>query len=159
MSIIQIILWMALFHGGTHDSRGWKGIVPLHSTRADVERRLGPPTEPCIAGCDYDTKREGVFVRYSGERCATGDANPLNIPPNTVISVTVYPAVKPRLSDLKLSMRKFTRTKDPELNGYSTYTNEEIGVTYEVSDKHRVLSIEWFGSSKDITILRCPSTR
>jgi len=159
MSIIQIILWMALFGGGTHDSRGWKGIVPLNSTRADVERLLGPPTEPCSIGCDYDTEREGVSVRYSGERCAAGDGNPLNVPPNTVISITVYPAVKPRLLDLKLRMRKFTRTKDPELNGYSTYTNEESGVTYEVSDKKRVLSIQWFGSSRDIRNSRCRPTR
>jgi hypothetical protein len=135
----------------------WHCAVSLDSCRCRATLRSA--TGPCIAGCDYDTEHEGVSVRYSGERCATGDGNPLNVPPNTVISVTVYPAVKPRLSDLKLSMRKFTRTKDPELNGYSTHTNEETGVTYEVSDKDRVLSIEWFGSSRDIRISRCPSTR
>lgn len=63
--------------------------------------------------------------------------------------MTVYSEVKPRLRDLKLNMRKFTRTNNPELGGYATYTNAEIG-GYEVSDQQLVTSVEWFGSAKDI---------
>lgn len=156
MNIIQLALWIGLLISNSQNSAPWKGIVLFQCTRADVERRLGPPTESCRHACDYDTKTGGVFVRYSAERCASGDPGPLNVPPNTVIGVKVYPLVKPRLRDLKLNMSKFTKTNDPELHGYSTYTNAETGVTYEISDKNRVLSIEWFGSAKDIQAMRCP---
>jgi hypothetical protein len=156
MTIIELVFWLSLFVGNYQNSAVWNGIVLFHSTRGDVDRKLGPPTESCNEVCDYDTKTEGIFVRYSGERCPRGDAGALNVSPNTVISIKVYPLVKQKLKDLKLDMTKFTKTRDPELHGYSTYTNAEAGITYEVSDKNRVLSVEWFGSAKDLKALRCP---
>ena len=155
MKIIMPILWIALTINSSQIVKGWRGIAPLHSTREEVERVLGPRTRPCTDVCHYQTKTESVFVRYSAERCTRGDANPLEHHPNTVISLTVYSEVKPRLRDFKLNMKTFTRTKNPELRGYATYTNEEIGVSYEVSDQRLVLSVEWFGSAKDIEALRC----
>src|SRR5215211_607834 len=35
--------------------------TPLHSTRGDVERVLGAPTEACTELCHYETKTEKVF--------------------------------------------------------------------------------------------------
>jgi hypothetical protein len=94
-------------------------------------------------------------VQYSDEACKKGDANPMNIPPDTVVSVTVYPHAETRLRELKLDRKKFKKINDPELHGYSTYTSRELGVAYEVSDKNMILSIEWFGSAKEIDALRC----
>jgi hypothetical protein len=111
--------------------------------------------ESCKLACDYDTKAEAVFIRYSDERCKAGNTDAFDIPKDTVLSITVYPRVKARLRDLKLDLSKFTKTKDPELQGYTTYTNMETGVTYEVSDKNMVLSVQWFGAAKDIEALRC----
>lgn len=157
--MIETILYLALVSFSSQHDRGWKGILPLHSARADVEQLLGPPTEPCKDGCDYDTKNEGVFVRYSIGVCADGGPNAWNVSPNTVISLSVYPTARPKLSDLRLNLKKFTKTKDPELHGYSTYTNEAEGVTYSVSDDGTVTGVYWFGSSKDSRTLRCPSLR
>lgn len=158
MTILKFVLCVFLTSSGPQTTNGWKGILALQSTREEVERILGSPTGSCTEVCHYETKTEGVFVRYSDRRCNSSEATPLNIPSNTVVSVTVYPEVKIRLRDLKLNMRKFKRTNDPELKGYSTYTNLEAGIAYEVSDKGRVLSIEWFGSAQSIQALRCPST-
>lgn len=155
MSIIQIALWAVLITSSSQTTNGWKGIVALQSTRMDVERLLGPPTNACTEVCRYDTKTERVFVQYSDEACKKGDANPMNIPPGTVVSVTVYPDAETRLRDLKLDRKKFKKINDPELQGYSTYTSRELGVAYEVSDKNMILSIEWFGSAKQIDALRC----
>lgn len=155
MNIIIPILLLALTTSSSQVGKGWRGIEPLHSNREEVERILGSPTGSCTDVCHYQTKTESVFVRYSAERCAQGEANPLNVSPNTVISVTVFSEAKPRLRDLKLNIRKFTRTKNPELRGYATYTNAETGVSYEVSDQQLVLSVEWFGSAKDIQALLC----
>lgn len=155
MLIINIILCLSLCDLNSPKVQGWRGIIPLRSTRADVERLLGRPTAPCKEGCDYTTENEGVFVRYSVEPCTKGSANSWRVPRDTVIEMSIYPAVKPRWSDLKLNRRKFTRTKDPELHGYLIYTNEEKGVTYEVDDQGVVSGIRRFPSIKDDRSLRC----
>ena len=155
MKIILLVLGLALVIDSPQINKGWKGIAPLRSTRSDVERVLGSPTTSCTEVCHYQTKTESVFVHYSVERCARRELHPLNIPPNTVLTVLVYSEAKPRLRDLRLNMKKFMKTNDPELNGYATYTNGEAGVAYEVSDKGLVLSVEWFGSANDIHSLRC----
>lgn len=155
MNIIEIILCVSLLDFGSSQNNGWKGIVPLHSTRADVERLLGPALSQCR--CDYRTETENVFVLYSAERCAKGVQNAWNVPSDTVISIIVTPKEEPKLSDLRLDLKKFTKTEDPELRGHFTYTNLEEGVTYNVSDDGVVTGIEWFPVPKD-KCLRCPDT-
>jgi len=159
MKMIAIIIWLGAFGMHSASVDGWKGIVPLHSTRADVERLLGPPTEACKEACEYDTKSEGVFVRYSSERCSKDNTNGWNVPPDTVLSLSVNMTMKPKLSDLKLNLKKFTKTKDPELHGYTHFENEEDGVSYAVSDEGLVYRVEWFGTAKDAKALRCGSAR
>jgi hypothetical protein len=156
MNAIAILLSITLFGIGSCVPTGWNGIVPLHSTREEVERFLGPPVRPCTKGCSYDTKNEGVFVLYSGKPCESGEQSRWRVPPDTVLGLSVYPAVKPQLSHLKLNLKSFAKTRDPELQGYLTYTDAQEGVTYEVSDKGLVLGIEFFPSSKDES-LRCPA--
>jgi hypothetical protein len=105
--------------------------------------------------CKYETKSEVVFVGYSGEPCPNNDDNRWRVRGETVISVTVNLEERAKLSRLKLNLRKFIRTMDPELNGYSTYSNEEMGVTYSVTDKGRVYSIHWFPNLKDDKAFQC----
>lgn len=47
-------------------SKGWRGIVPLHSTRADVIRLLGPPN---LDGDLYDLDNKTVHIEYSDGPC------------------------------------------------------------------------------------------
>ena len=138
MNLIQIILAVALFGTTSQQLEGWKGIVPLHATRLDVERVLGPPAGSCKSLCNYEGQKEVVFVRYSAEPCGHGEESRWRVPPDTVIDLTVNLEETPRLSDLKLDLRKFKKTQDPELHGYSTYKNEDKGVAYAVSAEGRV---------------------
>ena len=50
---------------------GWRGIVPLHSTRLDVERLIGSPMRP--GGITYDLQTERVNVGYSHGGCEKGE--------------------------------------------------------------------------------------
>lgn len=155
MNIIEIILCVSLLGFGSSQNNGWKGIVPLHSTRVDVERLLGPALSQCR--CDYKTETENLFVLYSAERCAKGVPKVWNVPRDTVISIIVTPKEEPKLSDLGIDLKKFTKVEDPELRGHFTYTNLEEGVTYSISDDGVVTGIEWFPARKD-NCLRCPET-
>lgn len=129
--------------------------MPLRSTRADIERLLGPSASPCKNLCTYETKNEIVIVRYSGEPCDEKTANRWHVPPDTVIELTVNLAETPRLADLRLNRKKFKKTLDPELHGYYTYTSEDKGLSYSVTDDGRVFSIDYFANRKNEEALRC----
>jgi hypothetical protein len=155
MRIIEICLSLMLLAVVTPPPfRGWKGIVPLHSTRADVERELGAPVTSCVETCNYNTPNESVTIVYVTHACESGDNNSWRVPAGTVVTVIVYPSVKPRLKDLKVNSKSFTKTRDPELVGHWTYTSKREGTSYEVSNTGRVQSIEWFPTNKD-DYLRC----
>ena len=36
---------LMILYAATAEARGWRGIVPLHTTRTHVEQLLGPPSE------------------------------------------------------------------------------------------------------------------
>lgn len=59
--ITQLLMTLALLVPAT--AREWRGIVPLHSTRADVERLLGPPQPGTVSG--YRTETERVSIMYA----------------------------------------------------------------------------------------------
>lgn len=67
-------------------AKGWRGIVPLKSTRADVERLLGVPGKHGR----YQFDEERAYVNYAGP----GPCCPVNgclcfVPDDIVISINV----------------------------------------------------------------------
>jgi hypothetical protein len=153
------IVFSAMLFCYVSSMQGWKGIAPLHSSRADVERALGAPSDSCKDLCRYETKSEVVFVRYSGEPCTNNDDNRWRVPANTVISVTVNLENRLKFSSLKLNRKKFSKTNDPELHRYSSYTSADLGVEYSVDSNGRVYSIDWFPTAKDEKALLCSPSR
>ena len=137
----------------------WRGIVPLRSTRADVEKILGPPTPESKASdaATYKTKTERVFVLYSTGACDGKPSNGWNVPRGTVISISVEPTVKPKLTDLKLDESKYDKARDPEVLFLTYYTNEEEGISIEVNtEEGAVTTFRYLPMSKD-SHLRCPT--
>jgi hypothetical protein len=122
----------------------WRGIVPLRSTRAEVERVLGSGTDGYY---HFDEKR--VHVNY-----AQGECNPVNaclclVPKDTVISIYVQLEFDMRFSRLKIDKRKYKKhvSRDPT---FATYANDEEGVIYTVSQKRdNVIAIESIPTAKD----------
>jgi len=51
------------------DSKPWRGIVPLRSTRVDVERLLGAPSMDHGDTVVYETGDERVSIEYSKGGC------------------------------------------------------------------------------------------
>jgi hypothetical protein len=114
----------------TSQAKGWRGIVPLHSTRADVERLLGKPNDRYGR---YDFQDEKAIVSYQGLSCSNGAQ--WDVPPDTVISIGVYPKKALRLADLKLDPRKYKRVGDSYSQGRTIYWNEEEGIEYHVVEE------------------------
>src|SRR5687767_3672368 len=78
---------------------GWRGIKPLRSTRADVERLLGSSPDPCR--CIYKTSGEVVYVEYAIAPCK-GASPGWNVSSNTVLSLTVTSKTPQQFSTLGL---------------------------------------------------------
>src|SRR5438876_9242267 len=103
----SVILCLAVSSG----AQGWRGIKPLHSTREQVERLIGPPMQP--NGITYDLKNERVNVVYSDGNCANGWPYGWNVKPGTVIGITIYPQPRPKLSELPIDLSKSKKYVDP----------------------------------------------
>ena len=132
----------------------WRGIVPLHSTREDVEQLLGSSSGFCK--CLYKTDAENIRVNYSIGRCGQGERSNSDVPPDTVLGVTVHPKNRPLLCELEVDIKKLKKTEDPELRGTFWYDNDEEGITYYVLPDGRIQSVTYFGSRKDRTAFQCP---
>jgi hypothetical protein len=113
---------------GTSQAKVWRGLVPLHSTRTDVERLLGAPKESRGVGFKYETKDEQVFVFYSAGECKESPSNDWNVPRDTVLSITVHPNAKLLVDDLKLDKMKYERVLDYHAQGVVYYFSKEDGV-------------------------------
>ncbi|SRR6266851_6236448 len=125
---ICIALFIAIVISQVCPTRGWRGIVPLKSTRADVERILGPPTEK--SGITY-LPDKSVVVQYSTRRCDDG----WDVPPGTVIAFDIRLDPIVSLADLRLDLTKYKKVRgDSDVSDHFYYVDEERGFAISVRD-------------------------
>ena len=123
----------------------WRKIVPLKSTRADVERLLGPAEQPY--GVDYELKNGVLSVEYSTGPCRKDRRGGWNVPEGVVISFSFSAKHKQRVTDLKLNRKRFRRVIDTHTGGITYYINDEDGIMYEVQ-QGRVEGVEYYPPKK-----------
>ncbi len=127
---------------------GWKGIVPLHSGRVEVERLLGASPDECR--CIYHTEAETIYVEYAKAPCK-GPANGWNVAPDTVLELSVASRIKPTFSELGLDPGEFVKTSDSP--GTTYYTSLQKGIRYAVQ-RGSLMSVAYIPSAADAP-LRC----
>src|SRR5438270_12312142 len=116
---------LGLLAAAAGQAKEWRRVVPLRTTRAQVERRLGKPRGPY-----YEFETERAFVVYSaGRGCAGGEG--WDVPRDTVVQIVVTPKTKLRLSALRLDMRRFEKSQAPG-DAHAHYTDKAAGLAYEV---------------------------
>jgi len=131
------------------EAKDWKGIVPLHSDRADVERLLGAPSGECK--CFYETGSETVKVEYSKAPCV-GYPSGWNVSADKVLTLHVRPNQPAKFSDLQLIESKFYKAVDDTFTRY--YSSRADGVQYTVSWDGMVQVVSYIPSSNN-SALRC----
>lgn len=157
MSVFLKVLLLCCCTFTAAQAQGWNGIVPLHSTRADVERLLGPGGDECK--CYYDLEGDRVFFAYAKAPCE-GDPSGWNVPADTVLTIRIYPKQERLFSQLGLDESRYE--KDYEDTPTVHYSSREEGVQYSVNSHNPVSgldnvisNIKYVPSSKDAR-LRCP---
>ena len=149
MKLVCAILFVLFGCFTGANAAGWRGIVPLHSTRSDVERLLGAPTGECK--CFYETGSESIKVEYAKAPCV-GYPSGWNVSQDTVLKVDVRSARPRAFSDLALTLDSFYKAADDTLTRY--YSNRVEGIEYAVSWQGIVDSVSYIPSSNDAH-LRC----
>jgi hypothetical protein len=150
--VLTISSWLCIMVAvpSFQDTSGWRGIVPLHSTRADVERLLGQSTEPCR--CVYRTDDEVIRVEYADRGCKI-DPSGWKVARDTVVSFRLTPKKWQRFSDLGVDEKEFTKSIEFD-NPTRHYTNKEKGVRYTVTETGMVYDVTYTPATKD-SHLRC----
>jgi hypothetical protein len=127
----------------------WRGIIPLKSTRAEVEKRLGVKE-----GDFYKFESERAWIFYSsgnldGNDCSSKAAK------DVVTRISVIPEDELLLKNLNLDLTKFRKVRNPQYPHIVTYINEEDGVDYEVSEasNNDIQHISYYPSRKDCDAL------
>ena len=130
-------------------AQGWRGIVPLRSTRADVARLYKRLTGASLFGIGLpsDTftilgEGERVNIHYSLGRCVEG----WNVKRDTVISVSVSTKQMPiPLAEMKAELENLPWTED---HGWLSYWNMKDGISYKVYDR-KVYEVTYFPGEND----------
>ena len=156
MKRIHLIFILLMLAGGRVLAKEWRGIVPLHSTRGDVERLLGPPSMDRGDIVVYQTEREKVSVEYSKGPC---NVNSWNVAVNTVLNIWISPKSL-YISNLNLNLTNYEEKADPELPYIHNYVDKKDGVRYQVDESRSqtVTLIEDFPAAADSS-LKCPSAK
>jgi hypothetical protein len=129
-------------------AKEWRGIVPLKSTRADVERLIGPPT--CPRCSDYSLKDEHVSILYADSGC--------NIPPDTVLNIHVPSSDEQTLSKSGFDLSKFKLIwhKDSHTPDLIYYVNDEEGISLESrKGLDIILAVEYYATAKEAQEYHC----
>lgn len=128
-------------------AEAWRGIVPLKSTRADVERLLGRPGEHGR----YQFDKERAYIEYAGTGpCAKVNRCLCKVSEDTVISIYVELEVEMRFSGLNLDKKDYKKFISRQDRSIATYSNQEKGIIYTVDKTHDdVIAIEYLPAAKD----------
>lgn len=125
---VSLVIFIAMATSQVCPPTGWRGIVPLKSTRADVEQILGPPTDK--SGLSYLPNRS-VKVQYSVRPCDSG----WDVAPDTVIAFSIYVDPMIPLADLHLDLTKYKKMHgDADVSDHFYYADEERGFAISVRD-------------------------
>jgi hypothetical protein len=147
---VAVLIFVAMFGPQTVEGKAWKGIVPLHSTRADVDKLLGPPT---LEDSGYDIEGERVLIEYSARGCEEGLPGGWNVPSNTVVNISVSSTKDLKLADVLVPGKDYQKIYGSDTLSVD-YVDVQEGVRFTASEES-VQRIVYFGSEADEKKLRC----
>ncbi len=144
-----LVVCITLLGSMYSSAKDWRGIIPLSSSRIDVERIIGPPKSQGKLVSSYEFDIEFVDVYYaSGPPCGSGLTNEWKVPRDIVVSVRVIPKKEANLGALVNDISKYRKTTDPTDTRLVYYFSEEEGIRYTVREDARsslqdVISVDY----------------
>ena len=154
LRLVSCVIALIVF-SGVATAKSWHGIVPLHSTRADVARELG---KAVIAGGHielFESEAGHVQVIYARKPCEMdlpADWGNWNVPPDTVVNITITLSHLLPLRDLKIrNLKKMKWYTDR--SGATYYHDARRGIEYQVEG--RLVTAITYGPGSEDRRLKC----
>jgi hypothetical protein len=151
---------LLLTGAATSSGKEWRGIVPLHSTRADVEKLLGKPAKSVSdRGYFYDLKDEVAVVWFETTGCEGDSLHSVcgwgwNVPRDTVTSIgVVFKNPQPITRVVNIAGFK----GEASCEGLIYYENKAEGFEVETY-RGKVLSLTYKPTEAE-SYLSCPVQR
>ena len=145
-------LFLLIFLAPGVKGKVWRGITPLKSTRADVERLLGKANELGR----FEIKNERVSIWYAEGPCednneAFAKANcECMIAKDTVLRIVITLNSPVKVSTLGIDKKKYERTSIHAYRPTATYSDFTEGVVYTIRELDDVVTnIDYLPSAKD----------
>lgn len=157
LTVIWFCLCVIVLTGAPVQDKGWRGIEPLRSTRADVERLLGPPTETKGGySVIYLRPDETVIINYAqGLPCGIGEHySQWRVPRWTVESISITPLKEIRLAQLGIDESKYEKRSGGHLPEDVYYINDQDGETL-ITFQGQVKGFSYYPAEKYAHLL-CP---
>jgi hypothetical protein len=154
LTLITALLFIAVTAGKDALAKEWRGIAPLHSTRADVERRLGPAAKSSAFGFYYSLPDEIVVVRFQNHSCDDNLGQfgiGWNVAQGTVTDIGVIPKRDYRKE--RFVSGQYFKVENVDA-GFVYYTNENDGLTVETLNG--IVTLLTYSSTAKEHHLRCP---
>jgi hypothetical protein len=133
-------------------AKEWRGIVPLKSTRADVERLLGKPNRLGR----YDIQKQRVIIWYSEGPCEGRDAQLAKanceclVAKDTVLRISVTLDSPVKVSKLAINKKKYQRTSVHAYEPTATYSDFTEGVVYTIRESDdTVANVDYLPSAME----------
>ncbi len=147
---------LIILGAATADGKGWRGIVPLHTTRSQVEQLLGPPSEQNTPNSVvYRTPNETVLIYYAkGRPCGIGEKySRWRVAANIVTSIFISPIPGSPLSKFTIDETRYQKLRGGHTSE-TQYIDARNGEALTVVE-NEVRSIDYFPAADD-SHLECP---
>ncbi len=146
-------LLFVLVFSGVAKSDPWENIIPLVSTRTDVENKLGPCKDGYPWICSYRMSEQTVTVSYYTDgNCANG--NNYSVEAGTVMSISVTPFNRKRFERFEFANYTFVEEPDDELPGIIHLFDRDRGLWISV-DNGFVRAYDFYPTKEDKNRLAC----
>lgn len=148
MKLYPVCILFLLLAAVPASAKAWRGIEPLHSTRADVERILGLPNfDKSPQRPIYDFPEERVHITYSSGVCEEGVPGGWNVPRDTVLEIHSYPGTWRKLSEVLTPGKEYDQIRAAHTS-HIYYVDSEEGISFTVQEDV-VQSIRYGPAAKD----------
>lgn len=165
---ILALFFQSLYPNSDFIEKGWKGIVPLVTKKTEVENKIGKPYRignPKTMGHSihfYETAKGTIYIKYSTARCQNngGKTGSFDVPIDTVVEYRVFPKQELKFSDLKLSIKKYSKFYEQSDFTDFSYKNDDDGI--EITTKKKggieyIYYIDFAPRIKNINYRECKS--
>lgn len=132
---LPIIAAIVLVAGIDVAAKDWRGLLPMHSTRADVVSLLGPATNPTTGRLLYSLEDASVLFMFADKAyLATGDCE--GVPEGTLLAISVRPKQEMSLASLNLNESSLKRFNPADVNtDFTGLVDEQEGIVVRVASQ------------------------